>query len=93
MHLNKRNLTRKGYVTRRLQKYLSFLADAGAFFSEEEALQRADDLINNFTADFGHDEDGDATFRIKAQSYRLKKYDWSCFMEHDQPGFLNNRER
>ena len=68
-------LDRKGYDTRRLQKYLSFLADAGAFFSEEEALQRADDLINNFTADFGHDEDGDATFRIKAQSYRLKKYD------------------
>lgn len=68
-------LDRKGYDTRRLQKYLSFLADAGAYFSEEEALQRADDLINNFTADFGHDEDGDATFRIKAQSYRLKKYD------------------
>ena len=66
-------LDRKGYDTRRLQKYLSFLADAGAYFSEEEALQRADDLINNFTADFGHDEDGDATFRIKAQSYRLKK--------------------
>ena len=48
-------LDRKGYDTRRLQKYLSFLADAGAYFSEEEALQRADDLINNFTADFGHD--------------------------------------
>ena len=71
-------LDRKGYDTRRLQKYLSFLADAGAYFSEEEALQRADDLINNFTADFGHDEDGDATFRIKAQSYRLKKYDFNA---------------
>ena len=67
-------MTVKGYDTRRLQKYLSFLADAGAFFPKKK-LQRADDLINNFTADFGHDEDGDATFRIKAQSYRLKKYD------------------
>lgn len=67
-------LDRKGYDTRRLQKYLSF-GRRRRILSEEEALQRADDLINNFTADFGHDEDGDATFRIKAQSYRLKKYD------------------
>lgn len=68
-------LDRKGYDTRRLEKYLSYLRDAGAVFDVEAALQHADDLINNFTADFGHDEDGDATFRIKAQSYRLKKYD------------------
>lgn len=68
-------LDRKGYDSRRLEKYLSYLQDSGAIFSVDEALQRADDLINNFTADFGHDEDGEATFRIRAQSYRLKKYD------------------
>lgn len=80
-------LDRKGYDTRRLQKYLSFLADAGAYFSEE-ALQRADDLINNFTADFGHDEDGDATFRIKAQSYRLKEIRLPCFVDMINPNFF-----
>lgn len=68
-------LDRKGYDSRRLLKYLSFLQDAGASFSIEDALSHADELINCYTADFGHDEDGDATFRIKAQSYRLKKYD------------------
>ncbi len=49
------------------------MSDAGAVFSFNEALSHADDLINCFTADFGHDEDGEATFRIKAQSYRLKR--------------------
>lgn len=68
-------LDRKGYDSRRLMRCLSILADAGASFPFEEALVHAEELINNFTADFGHDEDGDATFRIKAQSYRLKKYD------------------
>ena len=74
-------LDRKGYDTRRLQKYLSFLADSGALFSNDEALAHADELINQFTADFGHDEDGDATFRIKAQSFRLKKYDCQALWE------------
>ena len=74
-------LDRKGYDSRRLEKYLSYLSDAGATFSFEEALSHADDLINCFTADFGHDEDGEATFRIKAQSYRLKKYDCPAFWE------------
>lgn len=68
-------LDRKGYDTRRLLRCLSILNNAGAVFPTDEALAHADDLINNFTADFGHDEDGEATFRIKAQSYRLKKYD------------------
>lgn len=68
-------LDRKGYDSRRLQKYFSFLSDAGAQFDIDEAMTHADELINCYTADFGHDEDGDATFRIKAQCYRLKKYD------------------
>lgn len=74
-------LDRKGYDSRRLEKYLSYLSDAGAVFSFNEALSHADDLINCFTADFGHDEDGEATFRIKAQSYRLKKYDCQALWE------------
>lgn len=68
-------LDRKGYDSRRIDKSLAILWDAGAVFKTELAIARADELINNFTADFGHDEDGEATFRIKAQSYRLKKYD------------------
>lgn len=68
-------LDRKGYDTRRLIKYLSFLSDAGADFSFESALSYADEYVNQFTADFGHDEEGDATFRINAQCFRLNKYD------------------
>lgn len=68
-------LDRKGYDSRRLQKYLAFLSDSGAEFDMESALAYAEELINQFTADFGRDEDGEATFRIKAQSFRLKKYD------------------
>lgn len=74
-------LDRKGYESRRLEKNLSFLADAGAVFSFEAALSHADDLINCYTADFGHDEDGEAMFRIKAQSYRMKKYDCVALWE------------
>lgn len=68
-------LDRKGYDTRRLIKYLSFLSDAGADFSFESALSYADEYVNQFTADFGHDEEGDATFRINAQCFRLNRYD------------------
>lgn len=81
-------LDRKGYDGRRLEKYLSYLSDAGAEFSFNEALAHADDLINCFTADFGHDEDGEATFRIKAQSYRLKKYDCQALWERVRQSVL-----
>jgi hypothetical protein len=74
-------LDRKGYDGRRLEKYLAFLSDSGAEFSFDEALSHAYELINNFTADFGRDEDGDATFRIKAQSFRLNRYDCSALWE------------
>ncbi len=68
-------LDRKGYDSRRIQKILNLLSSAGVEFDMEEALSHADELINYYTADFGHDEDGEATFRIKSQSFRLKKYD------------------
>ncbi len=82
-------LDRKGYDSRRIEKCLSILWDAGAVFKIELALARADELVNNFTADFGHDEDGEATFRIKAQSYRLKKYDCCALLRRLELATVN----
>ncbi|MCD8339556.1 MAG: hypothetical protein LUC43_05070 [Burkholderiales bacterium] len=73
-------LDRKGYDSRRICKYLGLLSAAGIRFNTELALQHADDLINRYTADFGQDEDGDATFRIRSQTFRLKTYDcWALW--------------
>ncbi len=68
-------LDRKGYDSRRFTKILNLLASAGVSFNMEEAQSHVDELISCYTADYGQDEDGEVTFRIKSQTFRLKKYD------------------